>query len=67
MRIKQKFPKTASIKFIKAVSSAENLGISEAREGESIIDQAASFFENVAGEGEATEGRLAIGQMLMNE
>ena len=31
MRMKQKFSKTASIKFIKAVSSAENLGISEAK------------------------------------
>ena len=30
------------------------------KEGENISDQATSFFENVAGEGEATEGRLAI-------
>ena len=60
VRLKQKFPKTASIKFMKVVSAGEELGITEAKEGENIIDQAASFFENVAGEGEATQGRLAI-------
>jgi len=60
VRMKQKFPKTASIKFMKVVSAGEELGITEAKEGENISDQAASFFENVAGEGEATEGRLAI-------
>ena len=45
---------------MKVVSADEEIGISEAKEGENISDQATSFFENVAGEGEATEGRLAI-------
>jgi len=60
VRLKQKFEKTASIKFIKVTSSDEDLAISEAKEGESLSDRAASFFENVAGDGEATESRLAI-------
>lgn len=60
VRLKQKFPKAASIKFIKIVSSDEELSIGEAKEGESIADQATTFFENVAGEGEATESRLTI-------
>ena len=60
VRLKEKFSKTASIKFIKIVSADEEIGISEAKEGENISDQAASFFENVAGGGESTEARLAI-------
>ena len=60
VRLKKKFEKIASIHFHRLSISGQGGAITEATEGESVADQAFAFFENVAGEGEATSERIAI-------
>ena len=60
IRLKEKFEKIASIQFHRLSISGHGGAITEATEGESVADQAFAFFENVAGEGEATSERIAI-------
>jgi exonuclease SbcD len=60
VRLQKKFNKTASIQFHRPTASEGGATITEASEGESVSDQATTFFENVAGEGKATAERIAI-------
>jgi exonuclease SbcD len=60
VRMHTKFPYTsACIKFYRPTTSQSG-AVAEAIQGESVGDQATTFFENVAGKGKATAERIAI-------
>jgi hypothetical protein len=58
--LRKKFKKIANIKFPPQNISQDGVAITEAKAGATLEEEAVAFFENVAGDGKATAGRVAI-------